>query len=228
MPKFLCAPSVMCLDLGRLEAEMQALEAAGAEELHFDIMDGMFVPNITLGADFIKLARRCTKLPCSAHLMIVQPDRYIQRYIDAGASSVTVHVEAATHAHRVLSQIRDAGASPGIAINPATPLLSLEYLLPLADRVLLMTVDPGYAGQPIIPAAFERTRILTENIRYHEYKIIIEVDGNISASNAAKLHRFGAESFVLGTASICQGPGTDYGRALKEFRNAVEREKHLV
>ncbi len=228
MSKFISAPSVMCANLARLEDDLKALESAGADELHFDIMDGEFVPNYTLGFDFIRAARRVCQLPCSAHLMITRPERYIQRFVDAGCSIVTVHVEACVHPHRVLGQIREAGASPGIAINPATPLTKLEYLLPLVDRVLVMTVDPGYAGQPILPVAFERVRILRENIQYQKYNAMIEVDGNISVSNAARLARFGAEIFVLGTASIFKGPGTDFAKELPAFKAGVAVDKNLV
>ncbi len=218
----------MCANLARLEDDLKALEAGGVDEIHFDIMDGLFVPNYTLGFDFIKATKRCCNVPCNAHLMTVKPERYIERFVEAGCDSITIHVEACPHAHRTLSQIREAGASPGIGINPATPLTKLEYLLGRVDRVMVMTVDPGYAGQAIIPTAFERVRILHENIRYRELNVKIEVDGNINVENAAKLANFGAEIFVLGTSSIFKGPGTDLAQALTDFRGAVEKEKHLA
>jgi len=218
----------MCADLGRLEEEFIALEAAGIDELHFDIMDGEFVPNFTLGSDFIKLAKSRVRTHCNAHLMVLRPERYIQRFVDAGADSISIHIEACTHPHRILAQIRDAGASPGIAINPATPLTKLDYLLPLADRVLVMTVDPGYAGQGIIRSGFERCKILNENIRYNEYSTRIEVDGNINVENAALLARAGAEIFVLGTSSIFTKERGDLGAALVNFTSAVHAKMHLV
>ena len=218
----------MCANLARLEEDLQALEAAGADELHFDIMDGLFVPNYTLGFDLIKAAKRSCALPCSAHLMILRPERYIQRFAEAGCDIITVHVEACTHTDSILHQIRSAGAQAGIAINPATPLTALEYLLPLVDRVLIMTVDPGYAGQAIIPSAFERTRILRDSIHYHEHRTQIEVDGNINIENAARLANAGAEIFVLGTSSIFNGPETNFSTTLPQFKKAVAEKQHLI
>ncbi|GMV99465.1 MAG: ribulose-phosphate 3-epimerase [Candidatus Hydrogenedentota bacterium] len=212
--------SVMCANLARLEDDLKALEKAGCDELHFDIMDGVFVPNLTLGFDVIKAAKRVCGLPCNAHLMIVRPEPYIERFVEAGCDSITVHVETSVHANRTLSHIRKAGASPGIAINPGTPLTKLDYLLDTADRVLVMTVDPGYAGQTIIPNAFERVRILSENIRYRELRTAIEVDGNINLENAALLARMGASIFVCGTSSVFTG--RDPGASLMAFREQVE------
>ena len=228
MENILCSASVLCAHPGRLEEELQAFEAAGVDELHCAIMDGLFVPNLGLSFDSIRLAKTCTKLPCNAHLMIVQPERYIQRCVDAGADSITVHVEACLHAHRTLSQIREAGASPGIALNPTTPLIQLEYLLPLVDRVLVLAVEPGVAERRLIPSAFERVKILKENISFHRYKVEIEVAGNVDVTNAAKFHCFGAERFVLGTSALCQGPGTDYRQVMADFRRGVAVQKHLV
>ena len=228
MHDFIGSASVMCADLAHLEDDLQALEAGGADELHFDIMDGTFVPNFTLGTDVIRAARRCCDLPCNGHLMITRPEHYINRFVDAGCDSITIHVETCDHAHRLLEQIRDAGASPGIALNPATPLIRLEYLLPMVDRVLVMAVDPGYAGQQIIPSAFERVRILHENIRYHEYRAQIEVDGNIDVPNAARLVQLGAKILVLGTSSVFKGLGTNLADEVPRFRDAVETARSLV
>jgi len=200
--KLTYAASVMCACLMRLEDDIQALERVGIDELHFDIMDGVFVPNITLGPDFIRAAKEISNLKCFAHLMITKPETYIKRFKDAGVDGITVHVETSCHVQRLLTTIRDAGLSVGIAINPATPLTKLDYLLDYVDRVLVMAVDPGYAGQTIIPSAFERVRILKRNLVERKLHVAIEVDGNITARNAAQLAENGAEIFVLGTASI--------------------------
>jgi len=221
--KLTYAASVMCANLMRLETDLSSLETAQCDELHFDIMDGFFVPNITLGLDFVRAAKSVCSLPCNAHLMIRDAGRYLDRFVDAGSDSITLHLEAGGHLHRNLMRIREAGVSPGIAINPATPLTKLDYLLDHVDRVLMMTVDPGYAGQKIIPSAFERVRILKENLDHRKLKTRIEVDGNISVTNAAKLANAGATIFVLGTASIFQGG--DPGEALSEFRRAVDAKR---
>lgn len=218
--------SVMHANLACLEKDFRELEAVGCDELHFDVMDGLFVPDFTLGCDFIKAARSCCGLPCSAHLMISRPERYIERFVEAGCSSVTVHVETCVHAHRVLNQIRDAGASPGVAINPATSLTKLDYLLDLVDRVLVMTVDPGYADESIIKGAFERVRIISENIRYRKLKARVEVDGNITVHDAALLVNAGASILDCGTSSIFDGRNP--GEALVDFREKVEMARKVV
>lgn len=228
MTDFIASVSVMCANLARIEDDLRVLEAAGADELHFDIMDGVFAPNYTLGFDFIRAAKGCCGLPCNGHLMVTHPEKYLERFVEAGCDSITVHVETCVHANSTLNTIRELGVSPGIAINPATPLTRLQYLLPLVDRVLVMAVDPGYAGQTIIPSAFERVRILRENITYYKYDVKAEVDGNINVRNAAELLRLGAEILVLGTSSIFKGPGVDLAEALPEFRKAVAAELNLV
>ncbi|HOF40567.1 MAG TPA: ribulose-phosphate 3-epimerase [Candidatus Hydrogenedentes bacterium] len=222
----LYSASIMCANLLRLEGELAALEAAGCDELHFDVMDGQFVPNITLGFDFIKAVRSYTSLPCSAHLMIERPERYIERFVEAGCHSVTVHVEACTHAHRVLNQIKAAGATSGIAINPATALTKLDYLLDSADRVLVMAVDPGFTGQTILKGTFDRVRILHENLRYRKLDVRIEVDGNITVRNAAILANLGASILDCGTSSIFDGRPP--GEALADFREKVALERKIV
>lgn len=221
------AASVMCANLARLEDDLKALEEAGCDELHFDIMDGTFVPNFTLGVDFIKAAKGVCNLPCHAHLMISKPEAYIERFVDAGCDMVSVHVETCPHAHRTLEQIRAAGASPAIAINPATPLTKLDFLLDYVDRIMVMTVDPGYAGQRIIPGAFERVRILKENVDYRERRIEIEVDGNIDVHNAALLANMGACVFVMGTSSIFKKNGS-LGEAFHKFKAEVDAERKVV
>lgn len=217
----------MCANLARIEDDLKALEEAGCDELHFDIMDGMFVPNFTLGFDFIKAARSVCGLPCHAHLMVTRPENDVERFVQAGCSIVSVHVETCAHAHRVLSQIRAAGASPAIAINPATPLTKLDFLLDFVDRIMVMTVDPGYSGQAIIPGAFERVRILRENVDYRKPSIEIEVDGNIDVHNAALLSKMGARVFVLGTSSIFQRNGP-LGAALHQFKADVEAKRKVL
>jgi len=224
--EFTCAASVMCAHLMRLEDDLKALEAAGCDELHFDIMDGNFVPNLTLGFDVIKQAKGVCGLPCSAHLMMVKPERYIERFVQAGCDSLTVHVETCPHAHRTLTHIREAGAAPGIAVNPGTPLTKLDYLLDFADRVLVMTVDPGYAGQAILPTAFERVRILRQNLDHRNLHVKIEVDGNINIENAAALSQAGATNFVLGSSSIFNGQ--DLSSVLHRFKESVTAQRHLV
>ena len=227
MFKMICSASVMCADLLHLEDDILALEAAGCDELHFDIMDGLFVPNFTLGFDLIKAVKRCAKIPCSAHLMIARPGDYVKRFIEAGCNSVTVHAETSVHCQRLLTQIRALEASPGIAINPATPLTKLDYLLDYVDRVLVMAVDPGYAGQTLIRSAYERVKLLKEVIDYRKLNVRIEVDGNINAHNAALLSRAGAEIFVLGSSSLFTG-ANDPGNALRAFKSAVAQERQLV
>jgi len=226
MKDLVYSASVMCANLARLEDDLRTLEAAGCDELHFDIMDGQFVPNFTLGFDFIKAAKACCDLPCNGHLMIARPASYIDRFVEAGCDSLTVHLETCAHPHRVLAQIREAGASPGIAVNPATPLTQLDYLFEGADRVLVMAVDPGYAGQQMVPGVFDRVRILRENIAYRELRTRIEVDGNITVRNAAMLANAGAEIFVLGTSSIFRGG--DIASALDTFKADLAKERHLA
>jgi ribulose-phosphate 3-epimerase len=194
------APSILSADFTRLGEEIRAIEEGGARVLHVDVMDGRFVPNITIGLPVVKSIRRQTKLPIDTHLMIVEPSRYAEKFVEAGASMVSVHVEADPHLHRTLTAIREAGGQAGIAINPATPLVSLEEALPFADYVLLMSVNPGFGGQKFIKTALDKLRRLKMMIQERGLPTRIEVDGGIDETNIGEIVTAGAEIIVAGSA----------------------------
>jgi len=194
------APSILSADFTRLGEEIQAIEAGGAQVLHFDVMDGQFVPNITIGLPVLKSVRKITKLKIDAHLMIVEPSRYAVEFVKAGANMVSVHVEADVHLQRTLTAIREAGAEAGIAINPATPLVALEEGLPFADFVLLMSVNPGFGGQKFIHTSLDKLRRLRQMIDSRGLKTRIEIDGGVDAGNIGKISAAGAEIIVAGSA----------------------------
>lgn len=194
------APSILSADFTKLADEIKAVEAAGAEILHFDVMDGRFVPNITVGFPVLKSVRKKTLLKIDCHLMIVEPSKYAVEFVKAGADMVSIHVEADPHLHRTLTEIRQAGAKAGIAINPATSLSLLEEALPFADFVLLMSVNPGFGGQKFIPNSLEKLRRLKQMIQQKGLQTVIEIDGGIDSGNIAKVVEAGAEIIVAGSA----------------------------
>jgi len=197
---FEIAPSILSADFARLADEIRAVEDGGAKVLHVDVMDGHFVPNITIGLPVVKSLRKATKLPLDTHLMISEPGRYAAQFVDAGADMVSVHVEADAHLQRTLSAVREAGGRPGIALNPATPLVMLEEALPFADFVLLMSVNPGFGGQKFIPTSMEKLRRLRRMIDERGLETRIEIDGGIDAENIGDIVEAGAEIIVAGSA----------------------------
>jgi ribulose-phosphate 3-epimerase len=208
------APSILSADFTKLADEIDAVEAGGATILHVDVMDGHFVPNITVGLPVVKSIRRATKLTIDCHLMIEEPNRYAVKFVEAGADMVSVHVEADVHLNRTLTAIRDAGGRSGIAINPATPLVALEEALPYADYVLIMSVNPGFGGQKFIPESLDKVRRLKGMIRERELQTRIEIDGGVDASNIADVIESGAEIIVAGSAVYGGGTPTE---AVKEL-----------
>jgi ribulose-phosphate 3-epimerase len=210
------APSILSADFARLGEEIAAAERGGASLLHCDVMDGHFVPNLTIGLPVIKSLRRATRLPLDAHLMISEPGLYAEQFVEAGASMVSVHVEADQHLNRTLVGIRAKGAQAGVAINPATPLVSLEEALPFADFILLMSVNPGFGGQKFIKTSLDKVRRLRRMIDERGLKTRIEIDGGIDATNIAEIVVAGAEIIVAGTAVFGKGDPTNGVRALLE------------
>ena len=203
------APSILSADFTRLGEEIHALEAGGATVLHVDVMDGRFVPNITIGLPVVKSIRKMTKLTIDCHLMIVEPNRYAVEFVKAGANMVSVHVEADPHLHRTLTAIQEAGGKAGIAINPATPLSSLEEALPFADFILLMSVNPGFGGQKYISTATDKLRRLRQIINERGLQTRIEIDGGIDAENIGDIVKAGAEIIVSGTGIFGGGNPTE-------------------
>lgn len=208
------APSILSADFTRLGQEIAAVENAGARILHVDVMDGRFVPNITIGLPVVKSIRQATGMVIDTHLMIVEPGRWASEFVKAGANMVSVHIEADFHLHRTLSSIRDAGGKAGIAINPATPLGLLEEALQFADFVLLMSVNPGFGGQKFIGSSLEKLRRLRQMIDQRGLPVRIEIDGGIDETNIAEILKSGAEIVVAGSAVFGSGSATDSAKRL--------------
>jgi ribulose-phosphate 3-epimerase len=209
------APSILSADFARLGEHLAQVEAGGADIVHFDVMDGHFVPNITVGLPVVKAVKAVTKLPIDTHLMITEPARYAEQFVDAGASMVSVHVEADPHLNRTLAAIRKKGAQAGIVLNPATPISSLEEALPFADYVLIMSVNPGFGGQKFIEASADKVRRLRRMIDARGLNVRIEIDGGIDTSNAAQVVAAGAEILVAGSAIFAQ---PDPAQAVRDLR----------
>jgi ribulose-phosphate 3-epimerase len=212
------APSILACDFGRLADEIQAVTEAGADWIHIDVMDGHFVPNITIGPRIVEAARDATELPLDVHLMIEQPERYIEAFIKSGATIVGVHAEACPHLHRTVAQIREAGARASVTINPGTPTSAVEPVLGDVDQVLVMTVNPGFGGQRFIPGTLAKVETLRGWIRDRGLAVALEVDGGITEDTIASAARAGANAFVAGTA-IFGAP--DYRTAIKALRQAA-------
>jgi ribulose-phosphate 3-epimerase len=194
------APSILSADFSRLNEEIEAVERGGATILHVDVMDGHFVPNITVGLPVVKSIARATKLPIDAHLMISEPGRYAAQFVEAGAKMVSVHVEADANLHRTLTSIKTAGGQAGVVINPATPIESLTEALPFADYVLVMSVNPGFGGQRFIGTSVDKVRRLRRMIEERKLSTRIEIDGGIDLENISSVVSAGAEIIVAGSA----------------------------
>jgi ribulose-phosphate 3-epimerase len=194
------APSILSADFSRLNDEIQAVERGGATILHVDVMDGHFVPNLTVGLPVVKSIAQATSLPIDAHLMISEPGRYAEQFVEVGARMVSVHVEADAHLHRTLGVIRKAGAQAGVVINPATPVESLTEALPFADYVLVMSVNPGFGGQQFITTSVQKVRRLRNLIEEKQLDTRIEIDGGIDLENIGSVVEAGAEIIVAGSA----------------------------
>ncbi len=214
------APSILSADFGRLGEQVAEAERAGADYVHVDIMDGHFVPNITMGPLVVQAVRRATSLPLDVHMMIASPERYVDEFVDAGADIVTVHVEACTHLHRVVHQIRERGARAGAALNPATPPSAVEEVLTDLDQVLVMTVNPGFGGQEFIPGVVDKIRRVRSRLDALGLPTDLEVDGGISPSTAQTAVDAGARVLVAGSAVYNDRMSVD--DAMAKLRSSID------
>jgi ribulose-phosphate 3-epimerase len=215
------APSILTADLARLKEAIEEAEAAGVDWIHLDVMDGVFVPNLTFGPILVEAVRRVTRLPLDVHLMIVNPERYLEDFARAGADVITVHFEATPHAHRAVQKVKELGKKAGLAINPATPLSAFEALLPELDLALLMSVNPGFGGQKYIPQSTERLRRLKAMRDALNPACLIEVDGGVNRATVAEVYRAGADVAVAGSALFNDKPVKENLKALKEVLYAL-------
>jgi ribulose-phosphate 3-epimerase len=212
-------PSILTADWLRLGEEIKAAEAAGVDFIHLDIMDGRFVPNISFGPLVVDAIRKATILPLDVHLMIVEPSRYIEDFVSAGADSLSVHVEGEIHLNRVVQSIASHGIRAGVAINPATPVVDLEEIAPFLHEVLVMSVNPGFGGQSFIPSSLDKITRIRELLDRHNPTASIRVDGGLKPSNIAKIADAGADSFVVGSALF--SPDRPIAEALAELKSAI-------
>ncbi len=207
--KILVAPSILSADFSRLGEEIRAVQDAGADWIHVDVMDGHFVPNITIGPMIVSAVRKVTDLPLDVHLMISDPDFYLEEFHDAGADILHVHPEATHHLHRTLTRIRELGMKAGAALNPSTGLEAVKHVMAELDVIMLMTVNPGFGGQSFIPTMLPKVRALRKLIDESGHEILIEVDGGVSPKTAPDLSRSGANAFVAGSAVFGNPPYED-------------------
>jgi ribulose-phosphate 3-epimerase len=209
------APSILSADFARLGEQVRAAQAGGASLIHVDVMDGHFVPNITIGPLITAALRGVTDLELDCHLMIEEPDRYARQFVDAGAAMISVHVETCRHLHRTVTHIRELGARAGVAVNPATPLSSLHDILPDLDHVLLMSVNPGFGGQRLIPSVLDKVRELRQQIADRRLAVRIEIDGGVTEDNLHEVVRSGVDIVVAGSAVF--GAGDDIERTTRRI-----------
>jgi ribulose-phosphate 3-epimerase len=212
------APSILSADFMRLGDEIRAAEEAGAHLLHIDVMDGHFVPNITIGFSIVESIRKITRLPLDVHLMIDYPDRYIRDFAEAGAEYLTVHSEASVHLHRSIQMIRECGSRPGVSINPATPVSVLENIIADIDLVLLMSVNPGFGGQKFIPMTLAKIRGIKKMLSAAGLTPLIEVDGGVKPDNAKEIADAGADILVMGSAFF---GSKDYRKTMEELNGLL-------
>jgi ribulose-phosphate 3-epimerase len=216
----LIGPSILSADFRRLGEQIAEAEAAGADFIHVDVMDGQFVPNLSVGFPIVEAARAATKLPIDVHLMIVEPGRWVEQFVAAGADVVTVHVEADPNLYRTLRAIEEAGAEPSVTLNPATPIVMVEPVIPIVRQVLVMSVNPGFGGQTFIPASLGRIRQLRAILDEANPTCRLEVDGGIKASNVRQVVSAGADTLVVGSAVYA--PDTGVAEALSTLRREVD------
>jgi ribulose-phosphate 3-epimerase len=214
------SPSILSADFSRLAEEVKAMEKAGADSIHVDVMDGHFVPNITVGPLIVETVHRITSLPLDVHLMIQNPDDFLESFIEAGANILTIHVEAVVHLHRTLTEIKKKGALAGISLNPATPLCAIEPALEYVDLALVMTVNPGFGGQEFIPSILPKIEQLRRLIDEKGWKLELEVDGGIKIENIGQVAKAGADVFVSGSGLF---KTADYGKTITTMRNQIEQ-----
>ena len=212
------APSILSADFAKLGEEIRAVEAAGADYIHVDVMDGHFVPNITIGPLVVEAARRVTSLPLDVHLMIERPELYVEEFAKAGADIIVVHAEACTHLHRVVQQIKGLGKRAGVSLNPATPLNCLDYVLEDLDLVLLMTVNPGFGGQSFIEACIPKIQQLRGMLDRRGAEAELEIDGGVKIDNIAKIAHAGADVLVAGSAVF---GSKDYAATISEMKRLI-------